>query len=566
MFEPAKAVEHRLDEIIARSREAVHRRPRIARVLAWGALLGFYYATAPGNRTEADDAFWYACLVRDGSLPAQLADSSSHLLYLPFMTTIYRLALHAGVTLSSYDLLRFMSSIAAASTAVLFFFLLRRRLNVSIRAAVASTVGLCVSYGFWRYANEAEVYALAAALIVLGLWLALGPDTRLSLASVVLVFTLATFISILSLIPAVVVVPLLLGSRSGYRNALVYLASLSLLLGAISYGAYQRADHGAESLVDFLEGPPPQNDWPTAAARSVVGLGQSLVAGNFLLTNDAVLDAFQERFPDKVLEEERFLAAHTSPLLGMAPFVSLSILFIAAALLGFQVLRTRRPSSRRSRPPALLVALLVGWVVAYWFAVLRADAAAPEAWTLVWIPLWILVAIVVFDRVEERPRFIGLFIGALFLHNLLGGILLMHNASTDFSDRKASWLVAHARSDDVILTAVGSVFPRYLAYQSAGRVISLSRVDTLADMEKYYHLALTTPGDVYMTGDVLQPPSYILDQNPAQYAALRELSTRVGHNAVLVSNDPFGGVHLVTNRVSIRSGAAQDLIPRCPTP
>ena len=67
----------------------------------------------------------------------------------------------------------------------------------------------------------------------------------------------------------------------------------------------------------------------------------------------------------------------------MAPFVTLSILFIAAALLGSQVLRTRRPSARRSRPPALLV----GWVVAYWFAVLRADAAAPEAWTLVWIPL-----------------------------------------------------------------------------------------------------------------------------------------------------------------------------------
>jgi hypothetical protein len=560
MFQPANAVGNRLDGIIACTREAVHRTPRIARVLAWGALLGFYYATAPGNRTEADDAFWYACLVRDGSLSAQLADASSHLLYLPFTTTIYRFARDAGVTLSSYDLLRLMSSIAAASTAVLFYFLLRRRLNVSFRAAFASTAGLCVSYGFWRYANEAEVYALAAALIVLGLWLALGPITRLRLASVVLVFTLATFISILSLIPAVVVVPFLIGPRSGYRNAFVYLASLSLLLAAISYGAYQRADHGTDSLVDFLEGPPPQNDWPEAATRSVVGLGQSLVAGNFLLTHDAVLDAFQERFPDKVLEEERFLAAHTSPFLGVAPFVTLSILFIASALLGSQLLRTRRPSARRSGLPALLVA----WIVAYWFAVLRVDAAAPEAWTLVWIPIWILVAMTVFDRVEKRPRFIWLFIGALFLHNLLGGIFLMHNASTDFSDRKASWLVAHARPDDVILTAAGSVFPRYLAYQSPGRVISLSRVDTLAEMEWYYQLALTTPGDVYITGDVLQPPSYILNQNPAQYAALRELSTRVGHNVVPVSNDPFGGVYLVTDRDSIRSGAAQEVTPQCP--
>ena len=81
----------------------------------------------------------------------------------------------------------------------------------------------------------------------------------------------------------------------------------------------------------------------------------------------------------------------------------------------------------------------------------------------------------VFDRVEERPRFLWLFIGALFLHNLLGGMLLMHNASTDFSDRKASWLVAHARSDDVILTAVGSVFPISRVSISWPRDIALSR-------------------------------------------------------------------------------------------
>ena len=173
-------------------------------------------------------------------------------------------------------------------------------------------------------------------------------------------------------------------------------------------------------------------------------------------------------------------AAHTVRF-WHAPFVSLSILFIAAALLGSQVLRTRRPSARRSRPPALLVALLV---VGRRLLVRHPEGGCrgPGGVDAIWSPLWILVAIVVFDRVEERPRFLWLFIGALFLHNLLGHA------------PHAQHLRGLSRSEGLLARCPcpfgrrhphsrRSMSPRYLAYQSAGRVISLSRVDTLADME-----------------------------------------------------------------------------------
>lgn len=560
MSPPTEAVGYRPSEIVARALDLIRRKPWFARLLSGLALFAFYYATAPGNRTEADDAFWYACLVRQAPLGSQVAGQhSSHLLYLPLMTSIYRLAQDAGITLSSYDLLRLISSIAAAATGVLFYLLLRERLGVGFHASLAATTGLCVSYGFWRYANEAEVYAPAAALIVLGLWLALGANTRLRLAGVVLTFTVATFVSILSLIPALVVVPFLVAPRMGFRNAAVYVASLSLLVAAIAYGAYLRADHGTSSFVAFLKGPPPSSDWTHGAAQSVVGFGQSLIAGNFLLTHTAVLDALQERYV-KVFSEERFLAAHTSPWLGFVPFATLASLFVAFALLGFVLLR----NPRRSAPRPRLLALLVTWIVAYWLVVLRVEPIAPEAWTLLLIPIWIVVATTVFDRVDKvRPGLVWLFVGALFLHNLLGGMLLMHGVSTDFNARKAAWLVANARPEDVILTAAGSVFPRYLAYQSHARVISLYGAYTSSDVEQYYHLALTTPGHVYITGDVFHPPSYIRIANPVLNAALRRLSADLRDNVSEARSDAFGGVYLVSRPDSppYTSGTLQGIDP-----
>jgi hypothetical protein len=279
------------------------------------------------------------------------------------MTTIYRFARNVGISLSSYDLLRLISSVAAAGAGVLFYLLLRERLGIGFQAALASTIGLCISYGYWRYANEAEVYAPAAALIVLGLWLAQDADSRTRLVVVVIVFVVATFISILSLLPALIVVPFLIPRRNGFRRVAAYVVSLLVLVGAVAYATYQLVDHGTSSFFAFTN--PPKSatsNFAAAAAQSVVGFGQSMVAGNFLLTRTTVLDFMEKQFPTKVFQEERFLAAHTSPWLATVPFATLAILLLGVLVLG--VLLLRAPRSPRGRSRELLP--FVAWILVYW--------------------------------------------------------------------------------------------------------------------------------------------------------------------------------------------------------
>jgi hypothetical protein len=469
------------------------------------------------------------------------------------MTSIYRFARDAGIMLSSYDLLRLISSIAAAATGVLFYLLLRERLGVSFQASLASTAGLCASYGFWRYANEAEVYAPAAALIVLGLWFALG-DTRTHLAGAVVVFAVATFISILSLVPALIVVPFLIARRHGFRTATVYVASLSLVVATVAYATYQLVEHGTSSFLAFVNPPSSAtSNWIAAAAQSVVGFGQSVVAGNFLLTKPSMLDLMEREFPTKVFQEERFLAAHTSPWMATIPFATLAILLVSLVLLGVLLLRAPRDPRGRSR----LLLLFVAWILGYWLVAIRVDPGAPEAWTLILIPIWIVVGMAVFDRVGAVPlALIWLFVGALFVHNLLGGMLLMHDASTDFNVRKSEWLVDNTRSHDVVLTAAGSVFTRYLAYHADALVIGLLEPEAV---ERDYRLALATDGRVYITGDVLRPPPYIRDGQPTLYDALRQLSTQLRDNVFRVRSDAFGGVYLLNRHKPDTSGTLQGL-------
>jgi hypothetical protein len=79
--------------------------------------------------------------------------------------------------------------------------------------------------------------------------------------------------------------------------------------------------------------------------------------------------------------------------------------------------------------------------------------------------VWICIAVVVFERArirKHRALVVALLV-VLAVHNLTGGFWMMRSRSTDFNAVKGGWLLDHAGSGDVILTADGAVFQRYLA-------------------------------------------------------------------------------------------------------
>jgi hypothetical protein len=537
--------------------------PWLVWLLMWFLLFVMYFITAPGNRTEADDAFWFACEVDRGGLRDQLLGHIAHLLYLPVMSGIHQALDWLSIRLSTYDLLRLLSNLAAPSAALAFFAVAKNRFRISSNAALASTAGLCVSYGFWRYANEAEVYTLAAALTLAALWFAFGATSSIRVLAVAGLAIAATFIHILSVIPALTLMPFLVARANGIGRVGLYVGSYLALFFAVTYGAF--AYVGADqSYVAFVRPPPPDVSFRAGAPQTVMGFGPSLVAGNFLLTYTPVLDLIDSH-TSKALEEERFLAERLSVGMKVAPLITGAALLVLLTLL---LVSFRRPrGTPRSPSKRDTLALLFVWIVGHWFVVVRVNPGAPEAWIPVLLPVWFAVGIFVFDRARSasQTRMIWLVVVALALHNYVGGLLLMRDASDDYNARRAAWLVSHTGPDDVILTITGPVPTRYLAYRSSASVVTLWAVSPGA-VRSIYARALTTPGDVYVMGDVFDPPDQIRLGDPALYAQIRELTDDLGDQVRRVSNDPSaGGVYVLTRKDDRDFGAAEPLqVDTCP--
>ena len=539
------------------------RQPWLAWLLIWILLFVIYLVTAPGNRTEADDAFWFACEVDRGSLRDQLLGHFSHLLYLPLMSAIHQALDWLGVTLSTHDLLRLISNLSAPSAALAFFAIARSRFHMSLDAALASTAGLCASYGFWRYANEAEVYALAAVLALAALWMAFGATSPMRVVAVAGLAIAASFINILSVIPALVVIPIIVARTNGIGRVGLYVCSYLAMFLAVTYGAFVYVGTDS-SYVAFVKPPQPSVSFRSGAVQSVMGFGPSLVAGNFLLTHTPVLD-WIDSHTSRVLEEERFLAEQLSVGMQAAPLITGSALGVFLILL-VESLR-RHGMTSRSTSNRLILPPLLAWIVGHWLVVVRVDPGAPEAWIPLLLPVWFAVGILVFDRARSasQTRMIWLVVIALTLHNYAGGLLLMRDSSKDYNARRAAWLVANAGPDDVILTIAGPVPTRYLAYHSAAPVISLWAVSPGA-VGPLYSRALTTSGNVYVMGDVLDPPPQIRLGDPSLYARVRELTDDMRDQVRRVHSDPStGDVYVLTRAGKGDVGASEPpQVDRCP--
>src|SRR5688572_27200805 len=131
------------------------------------SIVALYLLLLPANHSEAEDAFWYAYDVENGSLIDTL--HPHHLLYIPLNRAIYL----TGITERSYPLMVGVNVVLGVATVCLFVLLLRK---IGMPSGYALTMGasLAFSYGYWRYSVEVEVYILAAFAATLLCWVVLS--------------------------------------------------------------------------------------------------------------------------------------------------------------------------------------------------------------------------------------------------------------------------------------------------------------------------------------------------------------------------------------------------------
>lgn len=490
-----------------------HSRATVRVGLLWLAIGVFYIVTAPGNRSEADDAFAFAHDVEDVPLTALVAAAHTpHVAFLPFWRLLHRSAIAAGFDWRAYDVIRVADSFAAAAAVLVLFALLRGRFGTSGFAAGASAACLAVSYGFWRYANEGDAYPLAILAVLVSCWFSLDERATPRLAAIAgAAAAAATLIHILGFIPAVTVAPVSYLALKRLRSLAVYAATFTTLFLGVTFFTFRIAGAEGMSYREYLVGDAIASYSYDAPLKALVGLIPDLASANIMFASPRVTAWLQDRVPTLDLRQEAFAAAHApEALLPLAAILILGVAILAVLL----VARSLRG------PPKVdaKLASIIAWVVLFCIVVMGRSPAAQESWVPLLAPIWILIGVLVFDRASGASArgLVVCFVALFALENAVAGMAVVRSERWDLNALRASWLVTHAESDDTIFSGDGPIFDWYLAYQTTADVVSL-RSKTEDEIAADLVEAAAGSGSIYFLDTVFVPPPEYRALDPGGY-------------------------------------------------
>lgn len=513
-------------------------------------LTAVYACTSPGNRLEAEDAYEYAWQVDAApSLGYPPLWHPHHLAYLPVIRILYA-ALHgAGGCDHSYSLMCAVSSLAAAWGVVCVFRIMGMA-GASRGWSAVIAAGLAASYGWWRYAWEAEMYAPAGALGLTALLLAVqslavsvSPRSRKTrTVASALVGAAATLVHVQAAIAALIAIPVFLWRAGRIKEGVQHL----LLCGGIvaaAYGAAIAMNAWPEDAARGDMGPRERSEIAKMPAKAVIGQGQAIASGNFIFGYASARDRLEKLFPYRMLDEEMQMGRATPRWVkALAPMTLAALLasLLALAILRLRVARTASSSGVIAEPMHMNA---MRWAVASWFACTAAVAALfepgnPEMWILALPPLvvggglWMAIG---YSSVPPLQR--ALFKTAcaaavlLCLHNAIGGWAPLSTRAGDYARARGEAALEALRPGDVLLTGDGPVMFRWLRYHAP----FCARVESVlfwpadqrdAGYERMRTMLRNSGGRMILLPDVRDPPRALEFRFAHQVRTLRDWAAR----------------------------------------
>ena len=522
-----------------------------------------YLATSPDNRFEADDAYSFAAAVEFGDFGSVI--NPYHLAYIPLVKALYEPIRSVAPEQRALPFMALLGAVAGAVTVVLFYLLMIHWLQASRAQAAFGAIALGVSYGFWRYTAEAEVYALASLAAVLLLLVAVR--IRPSWPAVAVIAALAC-ISILAHalnLALVVALPLLLTQR-GWPGLKVLASALlfGTTLFAISFGAYSLARaNGIEAAVgatymEFYAGAESGNSLSPSDLIPAVGIiGSTVVAANSVFVYEQVRDFLTTSYPGNAIADEVTMGS-TSPewLRYLAPVVLLATLIALTTLL-WKLRKSRFASWKTGYT-------LYVWLGAYLVIVLIGRGVIqPELWLLALVPFWAII-VGAMERVGLSGALPWLVVGTLAANSLINGFMPVYLGDNRL-EAFSQWPSSHVSQGDLILTADSAGTARYLAYQTPAHTAQIGvgpperaveNIQLLGDMiaaglttaqivealdsrgliEGYKPISHAT-ANLYITRDLFDPPEWLETARPESADALRKLGERIGNRFVEVDDN-----------------------------
>ena len=500
------------------------------------AVLGVFLLTAPANHTEAEDAYQYARLAEQGR-GAELFHFH-HLLYLPVMQGLFRLLQGAGYAGRAFPLLMGVSMVCGALTVCLFTSLLARQRGVA--GALPFSLGLLFSYGFWRYACEAEIYIPAALFAVGAFWLASDSAKGVwrTVATAVMA-SLGILLHLVNVIPLAGGMTLYYILRRRFKAAGAHLLLVTILVAAVYAGAALTA-----GLSYTGESQPQEGGLdPWMFPKGLVGAGQAVVSGNFLFAYPGVQQQIQRLFPYRMLGEELYMGRRAPFLSRAAAPVTLTALIIVGAWLLTGLIRSL--FARESRLAIFKSWGSDGWTALFWLLgtagiVLLMEPGNPELWVLTLIPLWWTLSVCWPPLNRKLALGWGTFVFLLALHNGAGGMALIRSQTGDYNYQKTKWLLSQELNGSLIITADNPVYIFYLRHHTGAEIIDLQHCSSAQQMAERIE---RHSGPIYVFGDVFAPPEALKHRFPESAKRVEPCAERLRSDVVKVHENEFGGVY-----------------------
>lgn len=446
--------------------------PWLMQLLIGIVLFAGYHLSFPANRSESDDGYMYARIVaQENPTAAELYDLK-FVLFLPSAHGLFSLVRQIDPTADAYLLMCRISAVCAAMTLLIFYRLLHRQCGMSHTTALLGAGLLGISYHFWRYAVEAEVYLPAILAVTALFYLSMRSVNKgLSLpvaALIALLAGLAVLIYKPNMIPVGFLL-LLLFTRKENRLLTIGAGALAALIIVAGYYQAYRLNHDEQiHFVQYLlTGTHSTHRVAWSTVKLVAVMGSLLLAPNFMYGFPAVQRFLQASFQGQYLQDEIFAASQFSVTIYAALLTLIACVIIFSAIL----VRSINKSTIRSfiQLPHLIVA---SWLLTYLvLLVVQLDSFSPEPFVPLLLPAVYLVTVVFFAPLADSPALPVAFVAATFCHNLLGGFSMVHSPTTEWLRCQQEWLIQNAQKGDVIVVHGAIVTQKKLAYYTPAQVL-----------------------------------------------------------------------------------------------
>lgn len=428
---------------------------------AFAVLVLLYGLTGVANRIESVDGYLYAGSAEFLAI-ADVHDPRSLLFHklnqlLAFANTT------AGMPFDTYALLCIPTVLAAAFGVVLMHKFLRRHLQLTPEASALGAALLAVSYGYWRYSNEIEVYIPSICFILTVLCLVSERVSRQArnhadFMAPGIIAGLAVLYYQANAIPLFVAMPVLFLLSRRATAFVAYAAAGSVVVVGGLLIAYAVDLSGAASIQGFAAFLSRRNEEFPAPALELISLARAgsailrdIVSLNWLYGSDWGRELITANAPAHAYYHEGyFFAAAQSPWIArLAPVTFAATVYGLALLL---VSGIRSPADRRpTRRPT--IAFLVAWLIAHAVVVISLDPMEMEVWIIALVPIWALFSVPLsrLHLSSSQLMTASIVVLVMALHNFIGGLKIFSNSKSDLYLKQVDGILRTAQKGDFVL-------------------------------------------------------------------------------------------------------------------